>query len=64
MCCRVDILRIESAEAQESQSLLKVNDAFKKIIIVRNDVKPWRNDKGILIMGLMDFLLNKNSLEL
>ena len=51
-------------ETQESQSLLNVNDAFKKIIIVRNDIKPWRNEKGILIMGLMDFLLNKNSLEL
>ena len=26
--------------------------------------KPWRNEKGILMMGLMDFLLNKNSLEI
>ena len=51
-------------EAQESQSLLNVNDAFKKIIIIRNDIKPWRNEKGILIMGLMDFLLNKNSIDL
>ncbi|MBQ7494696.1 MAG: ATP-binding protein [Bacteroidaceae bacterium] len=51
-------------EAQESQSLLHVNDAFKKIIIVKDDIKPWRNDKGILIMGLIDFLLNSNSLEL
>ena len=51
-------------EAQESQSLLHVNDAFKKIIIVKDDIKPWRNDKGILIMGLMDFLLDTNSLEL
>ena len=51
-------------EEQESQALLNVNDAFKKIIIVKNDIKPWRNEKGILIMGLMDFLLNPNSLEL
>ena len=54
----------EEKVAQESQSLINVNDSFKKIIIVRNDIKPWRNDKGILIMGLMDFLLDKNSLEL
>ena len=50
-------------ELQESLSLLNVNDAFKKIIIVKDDIKPWRNEKGILIMGLMDFLLNKNSLD-
>ena len=50
--------------AQESQSLINVNDSFKKIIIVKDDIKPWRNDKGILIMGLMDFLLDKDSLEL
>lgn len=54
----------EEKVAQESQSLINVNDSFKKIIIVRNDIKPWRNDKGILIMGLIDFLLDKNSLEL
>ena len=51
-------------EQQESQSLVNVDDSFKKIIIVRDDIKPWRNEKGILIMGLMDFLLDKSSLEL
>jgi len=50
-------------EAQESQSLLNIDDLFKRIIIVRDDIKPWRNEKGILIMGLMDFLLNKDSLD-
>ncbi len=48
---------------QESQSLLNVNDEFKKIIIVKDDIKAWYNEKGILIMGLMDFLLDKNSLR-
>ena len=42
----------------------QLRKSSKCLIIVRNDIKPWRNDKGILIMGLMDFLLNKNSLEL
>ena len=51
-------------EQQESQSLVNVDDSFKKIIIVRDDIKPWRDEKGILIMGLMDFLLDKSSLEL
>lgn len=50
-------------EEQETQSLLNVNDSFKKIVIVKDDIKPWRNEKGILIIGLMDFLLDQNSLE-
>jgi hypothetical protein len=31
---------------------------------VKDNIKPWRNEKGILMMGLMDFLLNENSLDL
>ena len=50
-------------EEQETRSLRNVGDSFKKIIIVKSDIKPWRNDKGILIMGLLDFLLDMNSLE-
>ena len=50
-------------EEQETRSLRNVDDSFKKIIIVRSDIKPWRNDKGILIMGLLDFLLNPDSLD-
>ena len=50
-------------EAQESASLLLINDSFKKIIIVKDDIKPKRNEEGILTIGLKDFLLNKNSLN-
>lgn len=50
-------------EEQETKSLLNVSDVFKRIVIVAGDIKPWRNEKGILIMGLMDFLLDRNSLE-
>ena len=50
-------------EEQETMSLLNINDAFKKIVIVKDDIKPWRNEKGIFIIGLMDFLLDKNSLD-
>ena len=50
-------------EEQETRSLNNVDDSFKKIVIVNRDIKPWRNEKGIVIMGLMDFLLNPNSLE-
>lgn len=48
---------------QETASLLKINDAFRKIIIVRDDIKPWIDDNGILTIGLMDFLLQPEWLE-
>ena len=49
---------------QEERSLIKVNDSFKKIIVVRDDIKPYRDDNGILTIGLFDFLLEPNSLDM
>ena len=42
---------------QELASLKKINDSFKKIIITRDDIAPYHDDNGVLIIGLMDFLL-------
>lgn len=42
---------------QELASLKKINDSFKKIIITRDDIAPYHEDNGVLIIGLMDFLL-------
>ena len=50
-------------EELELQSLVNINDSFKKIVVVNGNIKPWRNEKGILFIGLMDFLLDKTSLE-
>lgn len=49
---------------QEQKSLININDSFKKIIIVKDDINLWRNEEGILIIGLEEFLLNQNSLDL
>lgn len=49
---------------QEERSLVKVGDSFKKIIVVRDDIKPYRDENGILTVGLFDFLLEPNSLDL
>lgn len=49
---------------QEQKSLLHIGDSFKKIIVVRDRIKVWRNEEGIVVMGIMDFLLKENSLEL
>lgn len=49
---------------QEERPLLAVNDNFKKIIVTKDNSKPWISEEGILIIGLKDFLLNQNSLDL
>lgn len=48
---------------QECKSLKNIQDAFKKIIIIRDNINPWHTEDGILILGLFDFLLNPNSLD-
>ena len=48
---------------QEQRSLLNVNDFFKKIIIVGDNIKRSRYDNGIIIMSIYDFLLDPNSLD-
>ena len=59
-------LNIDTQEKnyQESRPLNCVGDNFKKIIVVRDDINLWHNEDGILIIGIREFLLNKNSLEL
>ena len=49
---------------QEKSSLLKVDNSFKKIIVVGDEMPITRDDNGITIMNVYDFLLKSNSLEL
>lgn len=48
---------------QEERPLLKINDAFKKIIIVKDYIKRTRNENGIITMSIFDFLLDPDSLD-
>lgn len=48
---------------QEERPLLKVNDSFKKIIIVKDYIKRTRNENGIITMSIFDFLLDPDSLD-
>ena len=48
---------------QESRSLNHIRDNFKKIILVKDQIKPWRTDDGILVLDIFDFLMDKNSLD-
>ena len=47
---------------QESRPLNHIKDSFKKIIVVKDQIKPWRTEDGILVMGIVDFLLDPDSL--
>ncbi len=49
---------------QEKKSLLNIRDSFKKIIIVKDIIKPQRDENGISTISVFDFLLNENSLDL
>ena len=54
----------EEKMRQESNSLLNINDAFKKIIIKKDYPAPQYTEEGILVMSIYDFLLDKNSLDI
>ena len=58
--------RMESEDKvrQERASLLKLDDSFKKIIVIGEECPVTRDEMGITTMGIYDFLLNKNSLDL
>lgn len=49
----------EEKRQQELRSLLKIDDSFKKIVIVGNDIAPYTDNKGIRYMGLFQFLLEE-----
>lgn len=48
---------------QECASLKRIDDSFKKIIIMRDDIKPYHDNNGFYIVGLMDFLLKPDLIE-
>ena len=48
---------------QEERPLININDNFKKIIIVKDTIKHLYTEEVILVIGIQEFLLNKNSLD-
>ena len=59
-------LNLETREKtiQEERPLMNIDDNFKKIIVVKDNIKHWYTEEGILIIGIQEFLLNQNSLDL
>ena len=78
--CEIDFVVNFGAKKYYIQSALNVSDPqkletelrpfkhtkdfFKKIIVTKTNMKPWTDEEGILHIGLYEFLLNSNSLEL
>lgn len=58
--------RMESDEKikQEHASLLKVDDSFKKLIVIGEESPVTRDESGITTISIFDFLMKDNSLEL
>ena len=48
---------------QEAASLRRIDDSFKKIIVVKDVMNTTRDESGIVTMGLFDFLLDPASLD-
>ena len=54
----------EEKTYQEQRPLISIRDSFKKIIIVGEKIKLNRDEQGIVVIDIFDFLLNPNSLDL
>ena len=59
-------LNLDSREKtiQETRPFVNIDDSFKKIIVVKDEIIPWVTEDGILIIGIIEFLLNCDSLNL
>ena len=53
-----------TADGEETKALLKINDGFRKIVVVGDDISPYMNERGILNIGICQFLLDDNSLDI
>ena len=43
---------------QETNSLIRVDDSFQKLVVVKDDIIPWTDDTGIQYIGIQEFLLS------
>ena len=50
-------------EKQERRSLINIADNFRKVIVVKDDIKRKIDDDGVVTSGLFDFLLDEQSIE-
>ena len=51
-------------QKKEIESLKRVPDSFKKIVVVGGRINPWKDDNGILYLGVERFLLDAAAIDL
>ena len=51
-------LSSDTKREQELNSLKRIDDSFQKIVIVKDDIMPYRDEKGIYFTGLFQFLMS------
>lgn len=51
-------------KAQETEPLIRIPDSFKKLVVVKDDLNPWRDENGILFLGVEQFLLEEGAIDL
>ena len=54
----------EAKREQETKVFSKISDSFKKIVVMRENIIPWHDEKGILYIGVEQFLLDERALGL
>lgn len=54
----------EEKREQETKSLKRISDFFQKIVVVRDDIIPWRDESGILYIGIEQFLLDPSAMDI
>ena len=54
----------EDKHIKEINSLIRIPDSFKKIVVIKDDIMPWHDDNGILYIGIKEFLLNDQAINM
>lgn len=54
----------ETKRKQETNSLNRIPDSFRKIVVIRDDIIPWHDEQGILYIGIEQFLLDEHAINL
>lgn len=54
----------EEKRQQEINSLKRVADSFKKIVVVKDSIIPWHDEDGIYYVGIEQFLLDENCINM
>ena len=54
----------EEKRQQEINSFKRIGDSFRKIVVVKDNIVPWHDDNGILYIGIEQFLLDQNAMDI